>query len=144
MILNLLLITAATAYLTFSLRMDINHKGPGVFSAFVRDVNGELRPVGAFDWIRRLFGAYRVVDNPDAKNFEAPLWHISVQPHQSAWFCVFCLSFWTQIPLFLYDMLVLHSLDLSFYPYLMLVVPLIAGVLNLAVDWLIESANSNE
>lgn len=130
----LLLIILATAYLTFSFRMDYNHKGPGLFSGFVRGVDGtSTRPVGLFDWIRRPFGVYNI-----SKTNDMVIWQVRVQPEFSAWYCPFCLSFWTQIPLFIYEGFVLQQLDVTLYPMYLLVVPLLAGSINTLQTLLVE------
>lgn len=131
----LLLLSLATAYLTYSFRLDFNHKGPGLWHGFVRDVDGAVtRPVGLFDWIRRLFGAYNVMK---AENGMA-IWQVRVQPDLSAWYCPFCLSFWTQLPLFLYEYFFIQQLDVTLYPLYLLVVPLLAGSLNQLIETLYE------
>lgn len=124
----------ATAYLTFSFRMDFNHKGPGLFKSFVRDVSGsEIRPVGVFDWIRRPFGVYIVIQEGDLA-----IWQVRVRPGWSAWYCPFCLSFWVQLPLYVYDLTVTHSLNLEQYPFYLLAVPLLAGFINVFIETVLK------
>jgi len=70
---------------------------PGPFEAkqtFVKVDDLITRPVNAFDWVRRFFGAYRIrLDRETGVSF----W--SVNPKRiTLWQCPKCLSFWLSIP----------------------------------------------
>lgn len=55
------------------------------------------QPVTAFDWVRRIFGVYRVSKIGDkSQGTEEELWYVN-EARAEVWTCPVCLSFWMAI-----------------------------------------------
>lgn len=94
----------AVFYLTSVLRFSIEDTGPypqqrkdvamGVINESTKDRDLVKRPVGLFDYLRRLFGVYAI--SKDVDGYE--IWIIHNYRMQ-VWACPFCLGFWVSFVL---------------------------------------------
>lgn len=91
----LLVCIPGAAYMLRVLLYD--HEATGPFKAkqtFVKVNDTVTRQVNAFDWFRRVFGAYRV--QPTEAN-GGSFWVVNPQ-RIDLWLCPKCLSFWLSTP----------------------------------------------
>lgn len=88
----LVLLVLSTAFAVIVLIFDVEDRfGPfSIENTYVLDTSIPQAegPINLFDFVRRLFGAYRVDNN---------VWTV-YEPRMAVWRCATCLSFWMSLP----------------------------------------------
>lgn len=117
MVFDTFLYTISIAYITKVLLLDNPH---GPFPSKLSTVlypDGRTRSVNLFDYLRRLFGVYKI---------SGFVWE--VKSNVALWFCPYCLSFW--INLIFLPFFILIFIHTYYFVLLLFFVPFVAGKLN--------------
>lgn len=97
MVLHLLILSLACAYVTRALLLTEKSSHEGPFKTpnhfVVFPGSGHTQRVCLFDWIRRIFGVYRVQKDQQGTSY----WVVQMNAAER-WTCPFCLAFWVAIP----------------------------------------------